>query len=113
MDRGLLEKPFQDLKTTLSAAQIWKLPDLDLEFTVRTDVFNVAVGCVLIQSYEGVLEFSVRERMCSVEEMIWAVQKVKRGLNGKEFLMVTVEFVGDSPFPLKIPLHYSIEWLSS
>ena len=97
-----LEKSFQDLKIALSGDPILKLPDIDEEFVVRTDASNVAMGCVLMQNYEGIMhpvayaskKFSERERKYSVEEreclaMVWGIQKFNRYLYGKEFTMET------------------------
>ena len=97
-----LEQAFQALKKALSEAPILKLPDIDAEFTVRTDASNVSIGCVLMQTHEGILhpvayasrKLSDRERKYSVEEreclaMVWGVQKFNRYLYGREFLMET------------------------
>lgn len=71
-----LEESFSSLKVALSEAPILKLPNVEEEFVVRTDASDVAVGCVLMQSHEGVLhpvayaskKLTDRERKYSMEE---------------------------------------------
>lgn len=97
-----LEIAFNELKNALANKPILKLPDVEREFTVRTDASNKAVGCVLLQNYEGVMhpvayaskKLTDREKRYAVEEkealaLIWGVQKFNRYLYGKEFTMET------------------------
>ena len=97
-----LETAFNELKSALANKPILKLPDVEREFTVRTDASNKAVGCVLLQNYEGVMhpvayaskKLTDREKKYAVEEkealaLIWGVQKFNRYLYGKEFTMET------------------------
>jgi transposase InsO family protein len=97
-----LEMSFQGLKNALSEAPILKLPDIGMEFTLRTDASNVAMGCVLMQNYEGTMhpvayaskKFSESERNYSVEEreclaMVWGIRKFNRYLYGQEFVVET------------------------
>jgi hypothetical protein len=97
-----LETTFNKLKNALANKPILKLPDVEKEFIVRTDASNKAVGCVLLQEYEGIVhpvayaskKLTEREKKYAVEEkealaLIWGVQKFNRYLYGKEFLMET------------------------
>ena len=97
-----LETAFNELKNALASKPILKLPDVEKEFVVRTDASDKAVGCVLLQEYEGVMhpiayaskKLTEREKKYAVEEkealaLIWGVQKFNRYLYGKEFLMET------------------------
>jgi len=97
-----LETAFNQLKGALADKPILKLPDVEREFTVRTDASNRAIGCVLLQEYEGVMhpiayaskKLTEREMKYAVEErealaLIWGIQKYNRYLYGREFVMET------------------------
>jgi hypothetical protein len=97
-----LEVSFNQLKNVLSCKPILKLPDVEREFIVRTDASNRAVGCVLLQEYEGIMhpvayaskKLTDREKKYAVEErealaLIWGIQKFHRYLYGREFIMET------------------------
>lgn len=97
-----LEEAFVKLKEILGKEPILKLPNVDREFIVQTDASNTAMGCVLVQEYEGIRhpvnfaskKFTDREKRYSVEEreclaMVWGIQKFHRYLYGKEFTIET------------------------
>src|SRR6218665_1414812 len=50
-----LEKSFQELKGALAKAPILKLPNLEEDFTLRTDASDLAIGCVLLQEENGIM----------------------------------------------------------
>ncbi|XP_077868511.1 uncharacterized protein LOC144359184 [Saccoglossus kowalevskii] len=79
-----------------------QLPDLNKEFTLRTDASDTGVGAVLLQKIGGEMfpiayarkklngcqtRYSVMERECLA--MVWAVQKFQSYLYGKEFVVQT------------------------
>jgi len=97
-----LEGAFQELKDALPRAPVLKLPDLEQEYTMRTDASDVAIECVLMQDHGGLLhpiayvsrKLSDRERKYSVEEreclaIVWGIQKFNRYLYGKMFTIET------------------------
>ena len=97
-----LETSFNALKKAISCKPILKLPDVEREFTIRTDASDHAVGCVLLQEHEGIMhpvayaskKLTDRERKYAVEErealaLIWGIQKFHRYIYGREFTMET------------------------
>ena len=47
------EAAFTKVNGVLSKEPILKLPDLDKEFILQTDAFDVVIGACLLQQYEG------------------------------------------------------------
>lgn len=95
-------KRFNELKCCLSKQPILVLPNFEKQFFLRTDASNEGVGAVLLQESEGILKptcygskkFSDAEkRYATIEKecyaIIWAVQRFKEYLYGKEFILQT------------------------
>ena len=95
-------KSFNELKCCLSKQPILVLPNFEKQFFLRTDASNEGVGAILLQENEGTLKptcygskkFSDTEKRYSTIEkecyaIIWAVQKFKEYLYGKEFILQT------------------------
>lgn len=96
------ELAFSTLKRLLCDFPILKLPDLDQEFTLRTDASENGLGAVILQT-SGDTQLPVayasrkllpRERNYSVIEkeclaIVWGIQKFARYLYGKEFRLET------------------------
>ena len=89
-------------KHELCADPILKLPDHDSQFVLRTDASDTGLGAVLMQEHEGMLfpvaysskkllpreqNYSVIERECLA--VVWAIDKFKLYLYGKEFVLQT------------------------
>lgn len=90
------------LKTKLSNPPILTLPDYSKVFYLRTDASDTGLGAVLLQSVDGILKpvayasrslldrekrYAVIERECL--SIVWAVEKFKNYLYGKEFILQT------------------------
>ena len=97
-----LENSYNELKSALSKAPVFRLPDLDREFVLQTDASDVGIGAVLMQRYDGTLfpvsyasrKLLPRERNYSVVgreclALVWAVQKFHVLVYGKEFTLQT------------------------
>ena len=93
---------FDMLKEQLSIKTILKLADLSKPFVLRTDASEIGVGAVLLQDYGGMLfpvtyiskkllprecSYSVMEKECLA--VVWAVNKLRMYLYGKEFILQT------------------------
>ena len=93
---------FDMLKEQLSKKPILKLADLSRPFVLRTDASEIGVGAVLLQDYGGMLfpvayiskkllprecSYSVMEKECLA--VVWAVNKLRMYLYGKEFILQT------------------------
>lgn len=96
------ENAFNTLKVLLTKEPILCLPDLQKEFTLRTDASDTGVGAVLLQEYDDKLhpvayasrKLLPRERRYAVMEkeclaLVWGIEKFQRYLIGKEFCMET------------------------
>ncbi|XP_062613758.1 uncharacterized protein LOC134275492 [Saccostrea cucullata] len=96
------EYAFITLKNALTVTPVLKLPDLNESFVLQTDASDRGVGAVLMQYEDGVkkpvayaskklskcqVNYSTIEKECYA--IIWAVQKFRRYLYGKEFLLET------------------------
>ncbi|XP_061184347.1 uncharacterized protein LOC133192347 [Saccostrea echinata] len=96
------ENAFITLKTALTVTPVLKLPVLNETFVLQTDASDRGVGAVLIQYENGMkkpvayaskklskcqVNYSTIEKECYA--IIWAVQKFRRYLYGKEFLLET------------------------
>ena len=98
-----LQKERMDLlKAKLSHPPILALPDYSKVFYLRTDASDTGLGAVLLQSHDGILKpiayasrsLLDRERRYAVIEkeclsIVWAVEKFKTYLYGKEFILQT------------------------
>ena len=97
-----LEQSFQTLKGKLATSPILQLPDLNKNFTLRTDASDAGVGAVLLQEVAGEMfpvayaskklnkaqrRYSVIERECLA--VVWGVLKFEPYLYGKEFVIET------------------------
>ena len=93
---------FEMLKDTLAKKPILKLADPTKTFTLRTDASDVGIGAMLLQDHGGTLfpvayiskkllprecNYSVMEKECLA--VVWAVNKLKMYLYGKEFILQT------------------------
>ena len=96
------ELAFKQLKAVLCSDPVLKLPDFCRPFVIRTDAFNVGLGAVLLQIYDGVL-FPIayaskrlsetQEAYATVEKeclsIIWALDKFYLYLYGRHFTIQT------------------------
>ena len=98
-----LQKERMDLlKAKLSHPPILALPDYSKVFYLRTDASDTGLGAVLLQSHDGVLKpiayasrslldrekrYAVIEKECL--SIVWAVEKFKTYLYGKDFVLQT------------------------
>ena len=95
-------KAFETLKGCLSRAPILRLPNWKEPFTVRTDASDTGLGAVLLQESHKLLcpvayisrKLMPRERNYSTVEkeclaVVWAIDKFKRYLYGREFTLQT------------------------
>jgi len=93
---------FSTLKKMLCSSPILKLPELDKEFTLRTDASDNGLRAVLLQMSGDVLQpvayasrkLLPRERNYAVIEkeclaIVWAMQKFAQYLYGREFRLET------------------------
>ena len=98
----ILENSFGELKEALAKKPIVMLPDLSREFIIQTDASGIGLGCVLMQTYDGInhpvayasRKLLERERRYSVEEreclaIMWGIGKFDRYLFGKQFVIET------------------------
>ena len=96
------EQAFRTLKKKLVTSPILQLPDLNKEFTLRTDASDTGVGSILLQEVAGEkfpvayaskkfnkhqMRYSVMEKECLA--VVWAVLKFEPYLYGKEFVIET------------------------
>ena len=96
------EKSFQVLKSRISQYPILRLPEFDKAFILRTDASKQALGAVLLQEHNGEVfpvlyisrkladaetRYSAIERECL--GLIWAVEKLRYYLLGREFILET------------------------
>ena len=96
------ERAFVTLKSRMASAPVLHLPDTTKPFIVRTDASDTGMGAVLMQS-DGSETFPIgfaskkllpRQKAYSVIEreclaLVWAVEKFKMYLYGKEFIIET------------------------
>lgn len=90
------------LKHKLASAPILVLPNYDKTFYVRTDASDTGLGAILLQKSEGLLmpvayasralvdrekRYAVIERECL--SIVWAINKFKYYLYGREFVLQT------------------------
>ena len=92
---------FNELKQCLSKKPILQLPDNTKVFILRSDASDLALGAVLLQEYNVPMpvayasrklldrekRFSAVEKECLA--IIWAIEKFKHYLFGKEFILQT------------------------
>ncbi|XP_033730041.1 uncharacterized protein LOC117319318 [Pecten maximus] len=96
------EEAFNTLKELLMSEPVLRLPDLDKEFTLRTDASDLGLGAILLQECDGKFhpiayasrKLLPRERRYAVMEkeclaLVWGVMKFQRYLLGKEFCVET------------------------
>lgn len=96
------EKAFMTLKSEITSEPILHLPDSSKPFVLRTDASDVGIGAVLMQDQEGKLfpvsyasrKLSPRERKYSTIKreclaIVWAIQKYRVYLYGREFVLQT------------------------
>ena len=96
------EKAFVTLKRELASEHILHLPDSAKPFVLRTDASDVGIGAVLMQDHDGKLfpvryasrklstrecKYSTIERECLA--IVWAIQKFRVYLYGREFVLQT------------------------
>ena len=96
------EQSFQTLKSRISQYPILRLPNFGKPFILRTDASKQALGAVLLQEHNEEVfpvlyisrkltaaesRFSAIERECL--GLIWAVEKLRYYLLGKEFFLET------------------------
>ena len=96
------EKAFVTLKRELASEPILHLPDSAKPFVLRTDASDVGIGAVLMQDHDGKLfpvsyasrklsprecKYSTIERECLA--IVWAIQKFRVYLYGREFVLQT------------------------
>jgi hypothetical protein len=93
---------FEELKRRLVSKPIVKLPDDDLQYTVRTDASDKAVGAVLMQDHgQGLQPVVYASRKLSSAETnyatiekeclaaVWAIKKFEPYLFGRRFVLQT------------------------
>ena len=93
---------FERLKKCLTSNPILMLPDINKTFFLRTDASGDGMGAVLLQETEGILKpvsygskkFSDAEKRYSCIErecyaIVWAIQKFREYLLGREFVLQT------------------------
>ena len=93
---------FCEIKKELSSESVLKLPDVEKPFILRTDASDTGLGAVLLQEHNCMLfpvayiskkllpresRYSVMERECLA--IVWAINKFKIYLYGKEFVLQT------------------------
>ena len=96
------EDAFKNIQTILSNKPILMLPDLNLQFILRTDASDSGLGECLLQNHDGILHpvmFASRKllpRECrySIIEreylsIVWSVSKFSRYLHGAKFIIQT------------------------
>ncbi|KAL8578109.1 hypothetical protein ACOMHN_055429 [Nucella lapillus] len=92
----------RNIQEILSSHPVLLLPDMDLQFVVRTDASSVGIGGVLLQEHEGDLHpvayvsrklldretrYSTIERECLA--IVWVISRFQRYLWGKRFVLNT------------------------
>ena len=93
---------FNKLKSSLTADPILILPDINKTFFLRTDASCEGMGAVLLQELNDILrpvsygskKFSEAEKRYSCIErecyaIVWAIQRFKEYLLGREFILQT------------------------
>ncbi len=95
-------KAYMTLKRELTSEPILHLPDSTRPFVLRTDASDVGIGAVLKQDHNGKLfpvsyagkkllprecKYSAIERECLA--IVWAIQKFRVYLYGREFILQT------------------------
>ena len=93
---------FLSLKKIISCEPVLRLPDKNKEFCLRTDASNVGIGALLLQYWDGIpfpihyisrkllsaeKNYATVERECLA--IIWAIEKFKYYLYGKQFIIET------------------------
>ena len=93
---------FKTLKSSLSKDPVLRLPNIDKEFCLRTDASMIGLGAVLLQYSDGIpfpvhyisrkllapeTKYATIERECLA--VIWAIEKFKFYLFGKQFIIET------------------------
>ena len=96
------QQALDKMKQALSSKPVLRLPDMEKQFTLRTDASSSGLGAVLLQEWGGDL-FPViyasrklldRERRYSTIEreclgIVWATGKLVRYLHGRRFILQT------------------------
>ena len=95
-------KAFQILKMLLSKDPVLRLPNIERDFCLRTDASMIGLGAVLLQYWDGIpfpvhyisrkllapeMKYATIERECLA--VIWAIEKFKFYLYGKQFIIET------------------------
>ena len=96
------EAAFMKLKTMLISKPILQMPDWKRSFLVQVDASDMGLGAVLLQEHDGDLlpvafasrkllprevAYSIVEKECLA--VVWAIQKFKMYLYGREFKLQT------------------------
>ena len=96
------EEAFEKLKKLICSKPVLQMPNLSNVFILQTDASDHSIGAALLQEHEGKLmpisfasrKLVPRERnYCIMEKeclaVVWAIQKFKVYLYGKEFILQT------------------------
>jgi len=96
------DRAFETLKGYIVNPPILRLPDFEKQLILRTDASNTGIGAILLQEESGVKhpvafasrKLSTRESHYSTIEkeclaIVWAIQKFRNFLYGKEFILET------------------------
>lgn len=96
------QRAFVLLKAALASSPILQLPDLEKEYTLRTDASDTGLGAILMQDTGGLLlpvayasrKLLDRERAYSTTEkealaLVWGIQKFGHYLFGRSFNLET------------------------
>ena len=93
---------YNDLKNILAQPPILKVPDIKQEFCLRTDASMIGIGAVLFQYCDDIpfpvhyisrkllpaeRNYATVERECLA--IVWAIDKLKFYLYGKQFIIET------------------------
>ena len=96
------DKAFSELKQKLSCEPVLRIPDINRTMYLQTDASTEALGAVLLQVFDEMFhpikfisrKLKAAEKNYSISELeclaiIWAIQKFRVYLYGKEFVILT------------------------
>ena len=99
---SLSSENFDILKNVMVTPPILKIPDLSRQFCLRTDASNHGLGAMLFQYFENIPQpvsyasrklLAAERNYASIEKeclaLVWAVDKFRYYLYGKEFIIET------------------------